>query len=794
MAKPDIPALRRHLAAPGRPDEGMRGTAADAARRSTVAAPELRAALAEALLTEAEDAAAASCLMGPAEAEALGPVVAIPLCQALALAATSSTRAWILFALVRLAQFSSCHQQLLDAGVVEQLATSATAEPGEGEAGTSGIWERPDVLAYHIMAFVSETGGWEVAELVPLQAIDEFDSCHLLQSWDERALAVRLQLSEAKAVVERKGFYGFPLYYRPRFILQAIAALCKVSARHAYYVQHSSNIPDIVRKLQAGRAWCGLGGSSEALGECKAMNHERLHVLHVMQLPNWFVRVGGRMLGPAKHFRAYEQLGMSESSVINEVPVDPPWPPRLDHALRKDSEAQWVICASENEICQCSSGHVRYGTFNKGWVTKKNKAQILCTLDKFSKTDMAYGMLKLCQCHDPPDRDTGFEALKEIQTVDGASEGSEGSEGGGETEGEKGPPGKLWASVRQLSAWLGKAEVGQLQVLARVYHLLEYTGNKAKVAAAIAKVVRKACREALVGGLEKILEKHHKRLVLDLQQWLEEHQAGHASEEGTAGNAGTGTSSVILSKPRESGYSDQSLGKRGEVSQLSSSQQVSIMSPSRVTNLDKLDYELAQKVSVMHRERQSRLSLESGPSAGPTRSRSSVRRLAAPETCRPCCRFLQRIISCGAFEAFFAVVIATNSLFIGITIEWEARERTFTLPSSLFVVIPRDPQGSPEISKEGNWFDLAIVVSAVFEVLVEIIAHDPQLSAGSSSNLRILRILRMTRLTRIFRVIRVVRFFRSLRTLVFSKLGASGLIVNTLKSLFWAMLLLALIM
>lgn len=161
----------------------------------------------------------------------------------------------------------------------------------------------------------------------------------------------------------------------------------------------------------------------------------------------------------------------------------------LDHALRKDSEAQWVICASENEVCQCNSGHVRYGTFNKGWVTKKNKAQILCTLEKFSKTDMAYGMLKLCQCHDPPDRETGFEALKEIQT-DGAARGSEGSEG--ETEGEKGPPGTLWASVRQVSAWVGKAEVGQLQVLARVYHLLEYTGNKAKVAAAIAKVVRKA--------------------------------------------------------------------------------------------------------------------------------------------------------------------------------------------------------------------------------------------------------------------------------------------------------------
>ena len=73
--------------------------------------------------------------MGPAEAEALGPVVAVPLCHALA--AASSARAWILFALVRLAQFSSCHQQLLDAGLVDQLATS-TPEQGEGETGTNG--------------------------------------------------------------------------------------------------------------------------------------------------------------------------------------------------------------------------------------------------------------------------------------------------------------------------------------------------------------------------------------------------------------------------------------------------------------------------------------------------------------------------------------------------------------------------------------------------------------------------------------------------------------------------------
>ncbi|CAK9110207.1 unnamed protein product [Durusdinium trenchii] len=161
-------------------------------------------------------------------------------------------------------------------------------------------------------------------------------------------------------------------------------------------------------------------------------------------------------------------------------------------------------------------------------------------------------------------------------------------------------------------------------------------------------------------------------------------------------------------------------------------------------------------------------------------------------------------VSSWQFEAFFAVVIATNSLFIGLSIEWEAQERTFTLPTELFVIqitytllflaevcLKLLAFGARDFFCSSGWawncFDLAIVMSAVFECTVEFVAHDPHLSAGSSSNLRILRILRMTRLTRIFRVIRVVRFFRSLRTLVFS-------IVNTLKSLFWAMLLLAMIM
>ena len=108
--------------------------------------------------------------MGPAEAEALGPVVAVPLCQALAAASASSTRAWILFALVRLAQFSSCHQQLLDAGLVDQL--TSTAEPGEGETGPvegpgcCGCW------------WVSFEGDWGCLELVlNLEVLNNLSNC-----------------------------------------------------------------------------------------------------------------------------------------------------------------------------------------------------------------------------------------------------------------------------------------------------------------------------------------------------------------------------------------------------------------------------------------------------------------------------------------------------------------------------------------------------------------------------------------------------------------------------------------
>merc|ERR1739838_836962 len=41
------------------------------------------------------------------------------------------------------------------------------------------------------------------------------------------------ECTEAQELVRTRGFYGCPLYYRPRFILQALDALASVSEEHA---------------------------------------------------------------------------------------------------------------------------------------------------------------------------------------------------------------------------------------------------------------------------------------------------------------------------------------------------------------------------------------------------------------------------------------------------------------------------------------------------------------------------------------------------------------------------------
>ena len=88
--------------------------------------------------------------------------------------------------------------------------------------------------------------------------------------------------------------------------------------------------------------------------------------------------------------------------------------------------------------------------------------------------------------------------------------------------------------------------------------------------------------------------------------------------------------------------------------------------------------------------------------------------------------------------------------------------------------------------------DAFIVVSSIWDIALDLIFLWDASSTGAAnpdnpvSSLRALRILRLARIVKAVRLMRVFRFVRALRTLISS-------IFHTLKSLFWALMLMVLI-
>lgn len=156
------------------------------------------------------------------------------------------------------------------------------------------------------------------------------------------------------------------------------------------------------------------------------------------------------------------------------------------------------------------------------------------------------------------------------------------------------------------------------------------------------------------------------------------------------------------------------------------------------------------------------------------------------------------------FEMSTAILIVSNSIFLGVQVEYYVQHGDDPVPfafivmqaayTSLFTIelIMRLIGEGVMFWRTPSWgwtlLDIVVVVLSLVEPFLAMIQYTST-GAGSSpaSNLRILRILRVTRLIRIVRIVKVVRFIRALRTLVQS-------IICTLKSLLWAMLLLLIIM
>mmetsp|Transcript_4762 Transcript_4762/g.8624 ORF Transcript_4762/g.8624 Transcript_4762/m.8624 type:complete len:446 (-) Transcript_4762:100-1437(-) len=166
---------------------------------------------------------------------------------------------------------------------------------------------------------------------------------------------------------------------------------------------------------------------------------------------------------------------------------------------------------------------------------------------------------------------------------------------------------------------------------------------------------------------------------------------------------------------------------------------------------------------------------------------------------------MQQFVNNYRFEMFFAVAIMTNSILVGVQVQYAAEHMGDDNPTSFMVIqhlyayiflielLCRLAAQRLRFFCNESWFwnylDLLIVGTSLLEVIVDIMSLLNDADVGSTENLssiRIVRIIRMTRLVRVFRIIRIVRFVRALRTLVYS-------IICTLKSLVWSMLLLVMI-
>mmetsp|Transcript_47564 Transcript_47564/g.106820 ORF Transcript_47564/g.106820 Transcript_47564/m.106820 type:complete len:647 (+) Transcript_47564:23-1963(+) len=164
------------------------------------------------------------------------------------------------------------------------------------------------------------------------------------------------------------------------------------------------------------------------------------------------------------------------------------------------------------------------------------------------------------------------------------------------------------------------------------------------------------------------------------------------------------------------------------------------------------------------------------------------------------CRLLYQVVSHIGFEICFAMVVVMNSIYIGVEVQYQrsegaelpqeferAAQYTFTVLFTLELLARVGAYGFCRLFCSEDWLwsllDVIIVVSSLWETTLDIV-----FSSGDNNNISALKAFRVVRLTKILRTVRLIRIFRfvnALRMLVTS-------IFHTLKSLFWAMVLIAL--
>ena len=152
----------------------------------------------------------------------------------------------------------------------------------------------------------------------------------------------------------------------------------------------------------------------------------------------------------------------------------------------------------------------------------------------------------------------------------------------------------------------------------------------------------------------------------------------------------------------------------------------------------------------------------------------------------------RKVVTSQWSNAFFALVVLTNSLYLGVQLEYHAVVRddradhiflgihlVYALLFTFEVALRLLGDGCWHFVCSSEWawncLDMFIVCSSWVELAVDVLTPGTPgtLNRGTNTNLRLIRLLRVGRLFRVVRIIRVVRVFRALRTLV-TRLGRAS--------------------
>lgn len=174
---------------------------------------------------------------------------------------------------------------------------------------------------------------------------------------------------------------------------------------------------------------------------------------------------------------------------------------------------------------------------------------------------------------------------------------------------------------------------------------------------------------------------------------------------------------------------------------------------------------------------------------------------------KSCSALLREIVQHPLFDIFFATVVTTNAVFVGLDVEMgiqdptsrpigmDIAQYTFTALFTLELGLRFAVGGlcGMMFSEDCMWtvLDIVVVASSIWEIVLRIIftiqAQDSgDTSISGLSSLKAFRIIRLTRILKTAQLVRIFRFVMALRKIVQS-------VLHTLKHLLWAMLLLLLI-